>query len=176
MRALSLWQPWASLIAYGAKRWETRSWSTDYRGELLIHAAKRKPPAITDHRFIEEAIQVLGHADFDALPRGKVVAVCELKACYTLIPEAPDPRPAEYGGPGERELIECLFVTYGHDLARASRELRFGDWSVGRVVWDLENIRRLADPIPLLGQRGLFPLRGETLQNLDAQLDRAVTV
>lgn len=39
-RALSLWQPWASLIAVGAKAVETRGWSTPYRGLLAIHAAK----------------------------------------------------------------------------------------------------------------------------------------
>ena len=41
MRAISLWQPWASLIADGYKQVETRSWSTGYRGPLAIHAAKK---------------------------------------------------------------------------------------------------------------------------------------
>ena len=41
MRALSLWQPWASGIALGAKRIETRSWSTPYRVPIAIHAAKK---------------------------------------------------------------------------------------------------------------------------------------
>ncbi|RPF31537.1 ASCH domain-containing protein [Streptomyces sp. TLI_185] len=36
--ALTLWQPWASCIAYGTKRIENRRWATDYRGWLLIHA------------------------------------------------------------------------------------------------------------------------------------------
>ncbi|HVM07165.1 MAG TPA: ASCH domain-containing protein [Acidimicrobiales bacterium] len=40
MKAISLWQPWASLIAYGVKTIETRSWSTPYRGRIAIHAAK----------------------------------------------------------------------------------------------------------------------------------------
>jgi hypothetical protein len=40
MKALSLWQPWASLIAAGVKRHETRHWTTPYRGLLAIHAAK----------------------------------------------------------------------------------------------------------------------------------------
>lgn len=43
MKALTLHQPWASLIALGVKTVETRSWSTAYRGPLAIHAAKRKP-------------------------------------------------------------------------------------------------------------------------------------
>src|SRR3972149_12240119 len=40
MKAISLWQPWASLIAVGAKKYETRSWDTPYRGPLVICASK----------------------------------------------------------------------------------------------------------------------------------------
>lgn len=43
MKALTLWQPWASLVAQGVKRIETRPWTTKYRGPLAIHAAKRPP-------------------------------------------------------------------------------------------------------------------------------------
>ncbi|NLE60710.1 MAG: ASCH domain-containing protein, partial [Planctomycetes bacterium] len=41
MKALSLWEPWASLMRCGAKTIETRSWYTSYRGPLLICGAKR---------------------------------------------------------------------------------------------------------------------------------------
>ena len=40
MKALSIKQPWASMIAQGDKTIETRSWGTEYRGELLIVSAK----------------------------------------------------------------------------------------------------------------------------------------
>lgn len=40
MKAITLTQPWATLVAIGAKRIETRSWATRYRGPLAIHAAK----------------------------------------------------------------------------------------------------------------------------------------
>lgn len=40
---LTLTQPWAELVIDGRKRVETRSWSTGYRGRLLIHAAKGMP-------------------------------------------------------------------------------------------------------------------------------------
>lgn len=43
MRALSLTQPWATLIATGQKSIETRNWATAYRGPLAIHAAKGYP-------------------------------------------------------------------------------------------------------------------------------------
>lgn len=38
--ALSVRQPWAALLAAGAKTLEIRSWLTHYRGPVLIHAAK----------------------------------------------------------------------------------------------------------------------------------------
>lgn len=43
MKALTLYQPWASLIALGVKTVETRPWATKYRGPLAIHAGKVKP-------------------------------------------------------------------------------------------------------------------------------------
>ncbi len=41
MKAITIWQPWASLLACGAKQYETRSWATSYRGPIAIHAAKK---------------------------------------------------------------------------------------------------------------------------------------
>ncbi len=43
MRCITLTQPWATLVAIGAKTIETRSWGTKYRGELAVHAAKGFP-------------------------------------------------------------------------------------------------------------------------------------
>lgn len=43
MRTLSIRQPWAALIVAGIKDIENRSWSTSYRGPILIHAGKAKP-------------------------------------------------------------------------------------------------------------------------------------
>ena len=41
MKAITIIQPWATLIALGEKQFETRSWFTKHRGELAIHAGKR---------------------------------------------------------------------------------------------------------------------------------------
>ena len=38
MKALTIKQPWASLITEGYKKYEFRSWKTNYRGKILIHA------------------------------------------------------------------------------------------------------------------------------------------
>lgn len=61
MRALSVWQPWASLIAGGEKTIEIRSWECTYRGPLLICSSK-KPD------------------EFD-LPLGMALAIVDLVDC-----------------------------------------------------------------------------------------------
>ena len=38
MKALTIKQPWATLIIEGYKKYEFRSWKTNYRGKILIHA------------------------------------------------------------------------------------------------------------------------------------------
>ena len=40
MKAITIKQPFASLIAVGLKEYEFRTWKTSYRGEILIHAGK----------------------------------------------------------------------------------------------------------------------------------------
>src|SRR3990167_5432352 len=78
VKALSLWQPWASAIALGNKRYETRSWSTNYRGLLLIHAAKKWTRNQQDFATTERAIGRLPAW----IPCGCIVAVCQLVAVH----------------------------------------------------------------------------------------------
>ena len=40
MKVLTIREPWASLIINGYKKYEFRSWKTNYRGVVLIHAGK----------------------------------------------------------------------------------------------------------------------------------------
>lgn len=134
MRALTLWQPWASLVAVGAKKWETRSWSTKYRGPLLIHAAMRKPPEIKNPFVIEEMIQALGVSDFDKLPRGAVLAVVDLVGV---------------------RLIEDDKLFHLSEKATMGQIL-LGDFRRGRYGWLLENFRRLEVPVRINGKRGLW--------------------
>ena len=54
MKAITVWQPWATLLATGQKHNETRSWKTSYRGEILIHAAKTDHSGILLHIPMEE--------------------------------------------------------------------------------------------------------------------------
>lgn len=90
MKAITLWQPWASLIAIGAKQYETRSWSTTYRGPIAIHAAMKHP----DY-FPYDSIRVLREAGFPTVPRGVVVAVAKLVDVIGTCPLASNVSPLE---------------------------------------------------------------------------------
>lgn len=46
MKAITLHQPWASLVALGQKSIETRSWATKHRGPIAIHAAAHVPSVV----------------------------------------------------------------------------------------------------------------------------------
>ena len=77
IKAISLWQPWASLIALGGKKIETRSWPTKYRGPLAIHASKNQPPYAQTLADVDKTFNqaLTGKKDwnpniFKTLPRG----------------------------------------------------------------------------------------------------------
>ena len=71
MKALSLYQPHATAMAMGIKKVETRSWYTSYRGDLLIHAAKRFPE---EYKQFAECEVALGRIPWH-LPFGQLVAI-----------------------------------------------------------------------------------------------------
>ncbi|MEV0090206.1 ASCH domain-containing protein [Streptomyces sp. NPDC050738] len=75
VRALTLWQPWASCIAYGTKRIENRSWPTEYRGPVLIHAGQTVDPYAGTAPMCRPFL----HRPF---PRGAVLAVAVLDNCH----------------------------------------------------------------------------------------------
>jgi len=81
MKAISLWQPWASAMAFGWKKIETRTWSTSYRGPLLIHAAKR----ITRWPSIDVQALFDGIASQPSdLPRGEILCQVSLVDCKRI--------------------------------------------------------------------------------------------
>lgn len=76
LTAITLHQPWASLIAAGKKCYETRSWGTDYRGPIAIHAAKKL------HE--NESLISLLEIEADKIPLGAIVAIANLTDCILM--------------------------------------------------------------------------------------------
>lgn len=165
IRALSLSQPWATLVAIGAKRIETRSWSTSYRGPIAIHAAKRFPGdcrALCSEEPFYRALNPLdrpraaGYEDWYSLPLGAIVAVAVLEWVVGT--------PASPGRVG------------GHQLPPPEPEASFGDYAPGRFAWGLERVHRLAEPVPCRGALGLWAVPADVAAAVRRQLaapDRA---
>lgn len=135
-RALSLTQPWATLVVIGAKRIETRSWKTPFRGRLAIHASKSFPRWARELGDIEPFKSALAGIEVKDLPRGALIGAVTLDAI------APTP------GTTMTALGSLL-----DDLSE--KERAFGDYSPGRYGWLLSDpvVRK---PVACSGELGLW--------------------
>ena len=157
MRALTLYQPWASLISVGAKRVETRGWRTSYRGPLAIHAGRG---GARDDLLYEEPFRQALFGDVyvppararELVPVGCIVATCLL---VDVVPTEMTDRWLQHSG--------------------SAAERAFGDFSPGRYAWLLDAVAPLAEPIGCAGALKLWepewhPALGEaTAQLLDVE-------
>lgn len=141
MKAISLWQPWASLVALGEKKWETRCRPFSHRGPIAIHAAKNKDAAILYGRCdpYKSALARHGIVDWCELPLGVIVAVADLTEVVTTT---------------EWLRKYCKTPTD----RKADKEYCFGDYAPDRFAWHLENVRRLETPIPFRGGQFIFEI------------------
>lgn len=151
IKALTVCQPWASLLATGAKLIETRSWYTDYRGSLAIHASKAFP--LTDQVLLKERrfFDALRHDyainDYGVpnLPVGAIIAVTDLVGCRSTNNSSNIP-------------------------PRDSDEFWFGDFTSDRWLFCVENIRRLEIPIKCKGSLGLWTPDPDIIERLEILL------
>ncbi|KMO29727.1 hypothetical protein VQ03_29060 [Methylobacterium tarhaniae] len=94
-KAISVRQPWAHMILYEGKPVENRSWSTNYRGPVLLHAAKSMTNAECDDAL--DLLEAISRQDQQAnlqrrarilndMRRGGIVGVVEIVDCVTEHP------------------------------------------------------------------------------------------
>lgn len=146
MKVLSLWQPWATLVIIGAKRFETRHWSTSYRGELGIHAAKKVTRELRDLCRTEPFRSTLADAgfhSFDDLPLGALLGTSQLVSIFKTH-AGRDVMHDVQKGPASWRLLPT------------GRERAFGDFSPGRYAWQFEDLVWYEEPVPCRGAQGLF--------------------
>ncbi len=160
MIALTLTQPWATLVTIGAKRIETRSWSTSYRGPLAIHAAKTFPKTarlLCHDRPFSTALAPHGFYAHN-LPLGAVVATCRLVGVFPISDhERSHQLPVQQAdAPLMVSLSEELPAPEWVTIPPAEPERSFGDYAPGRFAWVLDDIMPLPRPIPARGALGLW--------------------
>ena len=131
MKVLSLLQPWATLVVIGAKKIETRSWRTGYRGSLLIHASMGKGGGLLA---AEEPFSFY-IKKFDALPFGCIIGM------VTLVDVVP---------------VEHLNMAEGVINKLTLEERAFGNYDKGRYAWLLDDAVKFNKPIPARGHLNLW--------------------
>jgi activating signal cointegrator 1 len=144
MKAITLWQPWATLIVIGMKSLETRSWATKYRGRLAIHASSRAAERVGGEAgMVIDAMLKGAGLWYDALPLGAVV--------------------------GECDLVECRVITESPEWApsRLAHEWYVGNFEPRRFAWMLTAIEPYRRPIAARGAQGLWDWEGRPESNPD---------
>jgi hypothetical protein len=172
MKGLTLTLPWPYLIAAAAARpelgksWETRDWAPPtWRGEIAIHAAENLKPVggpaglvdLCDSSPFRQALASLGLTGRDLLDkarRGVIVAVVRL---------------ADVGQVTSDDHWVLWRGEYRYDEV-LEPELSFGDYSRGRRVWRLAEIRAIAEPVRCRGVMGLWEVPAVVEAAIRAQL------
>lgn len=131
MKALSIMQPHAELIRNGKKVIETRSWGTNYRGEILIHASKTAIPKAV--RQNAELLSLIGDRPLKELEHGFIVAKAILVRCEYMT----------------QQFVETM-------KRYDPQEYTAGYYSVGRWAWFLEDVEPLDKPIPAKGHLSVW--------------------
>jgi activating signal cointegrator 1 len=144
MKAISLWQPWASLWLSDAKIHETRHWPTRHKGWLLVHAAKRAIDDFGGERLDEICDGLWGHHWGLELPRGALIGMVNLIAC---------------------ERTEDV---YSPKEFHSSDNYECGDFSAGRYGWRRGKFKVFDQPIPYRGQQGMFEVPDNILPKIAA--------
>ena len=128
MKVLSLIEPYATLIKNGVKTIETRSWKTNYRGKLYIHASATKIP-----KEYEKNKELMSLVDINNLNYGNIICSCELVDCIKMTDE---------------------FI---NDIKNNRKnEYITGIYDNGRYAWILENIEQLDEPIKAKGKLNIW--------------------
>lgn len=164
MKAISLMQPWAQLVAADLKSIETRSWSTSYRGQLAIHASKTFPS--NARRLCYESVadrEVLVEDDPVMLVGGNLLS---------LLPSM-DEKSLPLGAiVGVATVYDCCPVERVRDTI-TNQERQFGDYSDGRWAWLLHEQRMLEHPIVCRGALGIWNVPERVVEFVDVQVATA---
>jgi hypothetical protein len=167
VKAITVHAPYAHLLAWSKKRYETRGWATNYGGWLAIHTGKstevleqvasemveygrtKKSPSLFTLHFLQvlDEMPNIDRSTFrlSDLPLGSIIAVGKLTACI----------------PGTQLLQTISEREKAFGYFDESREKRFG--------WQLDKVFMLPKPITCKGQQGIWDVPDSIVKNIQAQ-------
>lgn len=128
MKALSIKEPYATIIKLGFKKIETRSWKTNYRGEIYIHASSATVPKIW-----RKNVPLMALVDNQVkLNQRRIVAKANLVDCVLM----------------DEEFI--------NEIKANRNEYISGFYEVGRYAWVLEDIMPIDSNEIIKGHLGIW--------------------
>jgi len=135
MKAITIYPSYAMLICTGAKQYETRTWMTEHRGLLAIHASQFKnwPPREKEKFWFTAIFDHLKSLGFNApkdLPAGCVIGHVTVTDCLRM----------------NAKLIRTIHMD----------EYTMGRWQSGNYAWKLECPVLYPEPIEATGRQGLW--------------------
>lgn len=147
MKAISLWQPWASALfaphnpggsPRSIKECETRSWQLPASAigiPIAIHAAKRETKderefwifTVLRNELFKESFRAIGIIDYAELPRGCIIGTVVFTKCQKA-----------------------------DETSVGMMENAWGNFTPGRFAWWVESHNLFSKPIPYVGRQGFF--------------------
>lgn len=149
--AMTVIQPWATLLALGEKRIETRSWGTKYRGWVAITSSARYPLQCRDYELFEPFKSALAPwvSVHKKLPLGCVVGIGRLAGCYYT---------------GDSDIQPSWLQKL------PPKEFAFGNYAPKRYGWLFDEVKVLQKPIPCKGKLYLWPVSPQLCLEINEQI------
>ena len=146
VKAVTLYQPWASLIVDLIKYIETRDWSPPkymIGKRLAIHAGKYRVRDL-DSSLLESIINIYGHNWRINLPYGSVLGIVTLNSTGVVI---------------DNDGINAYYRNSPNEALKSVPIDNYGDFDVGRHLWFLSDVQKFDKPIEARGHFKIWDWR-----------------
>lgn len=151
VKAITLAQPHASLVALGVKTMLDTSWPTDYRGRLAVHAGARVPSPergpmfVGDYHVAQGGTWLHGGEHNVRLPFAAIVATCEVLDVVPIVAGncGPTPRLATCAD-GALVMVQAIVA----DTRDVTDQRLYGDFTPGRYAWILGDVQPTTSRCP----------------------------
>ena len=147
MDTLTIWQPWATLLVNGTKKYETRTWAPPRPHLKLgtpigIHTAKKRTPYSQLSQAIHDEIS---RAEYERLPHGVLIGIGTLVSISQVMHSLEPPYVKAY--------------TLNENGVKGITQIEtdpFGDFSPKRILWEFKDMIKIDPPYPCKGHQGLW--------------------
>lgn len=137
LRGLSMWQPWAGLLAMGLKKFETRPWHTSWKGDVAICSTKGGPSPTDAAALLQEmGLDLTEEQRLLCGIRGTALAVARFGRIHTSF-----------------EITQSRLVS--------RQELAMGNYEPGRYAWAVESVELLRQQYAINGRQRLWRVSPE---------------